>query len=131
MALSDVRGHTAGAPRVGSGVGRWVPLQLARPGPLDDRAPPSGSRGVGEDQATAALELRHLMLLPPVEHAIERPTTKVSISEVLTAWRAADRDLNDILEASPDWPRVHAEVLGLRAVYHRLFDERRDKRPGS
>jgi hypothetical protein len=131
MELSDVRGHTAGAPGVGSGVGRWVPLELARPWPLDDRAPASRSRGVREDQATAALELRHLMLLPPVEHAIERPTTKVSIGEVLTAWRAADRELNEILEDSPDWLRVHAKVTGLRAEYQGLFDERRGKRPGS
>ena len=45
---------------------------------------------------------------------------------VLMAWRAAERELAGILEDSPEWPRIQANVANFRASYHLLFNERRE-----
>jgi hypothetical protein len=47
-----------------------------------------------------------------------------SISDVLAAWRAAERALAGLAIGDPDIDRVHAELVGLRALHHRLFDAR-------
>lgn len=52
-----------------------------------------------------------------------RPTT-ANAGPILAAWRAAERELGEIAGDSPDWPRVNAELVALRADYHRLFEER-------
>jgi hypothetical protein len=93
--------------------------------------PPVGvSAGVGEwvtldrDPDSRTLDLPDLALVPPVRLAVEQIETTVGIWDVLTAWRAAERELAGITLESPDWPRVHADLVGLRATYHRLFHER-------
>lgn len=74
--------------------------------------------------ADSALESsRKLVLVPPFQQAIGLPA-KVHIYEVLTAWRAADRALGGIEEDDPEWARVHARLVSLRASYHQLFAER-------
>jgi hypothetical protein len=73
--------------------------------------------------AGSALESRKLVLVPPFQQAIDRPA-KVHIYEILTAWRAADRALGVVEEDSPEWARVNARLVNLRASYHRLFAER-------
>ena len=50
------------------------------------------------------------------------------ICDVLIAWRAADRELASLTEADPEWSRVQAEIAGLRALHHRLFDLRAGQR---
>ena len=47
-----------------------------------------------------------------------------SISDVLAVWRAAERELAALADGDPEIGRVHAELVGLRALHHRLFDER-------
>lgn len=71
-------------------------------------------------------ELPQLTLLPRVATRVdpEHPNVVQSIWDVLASWRAAERDLLRIGPDSPDWPRIHAEFVGLRAAYHRLFNER-------
>lgn len=74
--------------------------------------------------ADSALESwRKLVLVPPFRQAIGLPA-KVDIHEVLTAWRAADRALGGIEEDAPEWARLHARLVSLRASYHQLFAER-------
>lgn len=53
-----------------------------------------------------------------------------AICVVLEAWRAAERELVSLAERDADWRRVHAELVGLRALHHRLFDARMS-RPGA
>ena len=43
------------------------------------------------------------------------------ICDVIAAWRAADRELAGLVEGDPGWARVHDELVGLRALHHRLF----------
>ena len=66
---------------------------------------------------------RKLVLVPPFQQAIGLPA-KVNIYEVLTAWREAERALGGIEEDAPEWVRVHARLVSLRASYHELFAER-------
>jgi hypothetical protein len=77
-----------------------------------------------EDLEPRALQLSDLILLPPLKHAVVPAVPTLRIWEVLAAWRAAEREMSAIPDASPEWPRVHAELVGLRAAYHRLFHER-------
>jgi hypothetical protein len=44
------------------------------------------------------------------------------IDEVIAAWRAADRRLAGLEDSDPERNRVQAELVGLRALHHRLFD---------
>lgn len=50
--------------------------------------------------------------------------TAPAICDVLAAWRAAERELAGLAQGDPDWNRVHAEFVGLRALHHRLFAAR-------
>jgi hypothetical protein len=56
---------------------------------------------------------------PRLDSAATKP-----ICDVLNAWRAAERELASLVEGRPDWDRVHAELVGLRALHHRLFEAR-------
>ena len=93
-----------------SGVDRWVVL-FERPQPAADDAgePESTPNPPAAANAIAALD-------QPEPHLLD----------VIAAWRAADRELASLTEDDPDWNRVHAEVVGLRALHHRLFDARAD-----
>jgi hypothetical protein len=51
------------------------------------------------------------------------------IDEVIAAWRIADRQLARLAEDDPEWEGVHAELVGLRALHHRLFEARRGASP--
>ena len=51
------------------------------------------------------------------------------ICDVIVAWRAADRELAGLAEDDPEWNRVHAELVGLRALHHRLFEARMGESP--
>lgn len=46
------------------------------------------------------------------------------IHRVIADWRAADRELAGLVEGDPEWNRVCAELIGLRALHHRLFEAR-------
>jgi hypothetical protein len=67
----------------------------------------------------------------PVPQPLDVPSLPASsrdeaqpIFAVVSAWRAAQRALDGLTESSPSWNRVHAEVVGLRALHHRLFEAR-------
>jgi hypothetical protein len=46
------------------------------------------------------------------------------IHDVISAWRAADRELAGLVEDDPERDRVQSELVVLRAVHHRLFAAR-------
>lgn len=61
------------------------------------------------------------VLEPIEEDAGARPTTVV-IGEVLAAWRAAERSLEDLEPGSPESEAVQAEIKALRDRYQDLFE---------
>jgi hypothetical protein len=123
MTLSEVRaGPTMEAGSV-SNIGCWVPLQPARRRARHEAAV-EGSKELREDRLAQAVESRHLVVMRPGQQATERTPTMNDVGKVLKAWRAAERELIEIRESSPEWLLVHAEIISLRAAYHRLFEER-------
>jgi hypothetical protein len=122
MAIADVIGPSAVAVDPGSGVDAWMTLQLARLRPEDDRA--ASPRDAGDHLVTHAVEVRHLTLLPSFLPAVDPPEAVVAMYDVLTAWRAAERQLAQIPEDSLAWFRVHAEIAVHCASYQRLFREK-------
>jgi hypothetical protein len=118
MAVADVIGSSAVAADPGYGVEAWVTLTLARLRQEDDRA---GGPGDAGDHLRQAVEVRHLTLLPSILPAVDPPEV---MFDVLTAWRAAERQLAAIPEDSLAWFRVHAEIALHCASYQRLFREK-------
>lgn len=70
--------------------------------------------------------LPQLQLLPAITTPVdpEHPAAVPKIWVVLASWRAAERELATTTLDSPDWTRIHADLVGLRAAHHRLFQER-------
>jgi hypothetical protein len=87
---------------------------------------PKGWLALASTTAPRALPLRHLELMPGIATRAETGPTPAAprIWDVLAAWRAAERSLAGTSVDSPDWPRMRADLIGLRAAYHRLFHER-------
>jgi hypothetical protein len=57
------------------------------------------------------------------------PAATPSIQQVIAAWRAADRELALLVEGDLEWNRICAELIGLRALHHRLFEARMAQDP--
>jgi hypothetical protein len=70
------------------------------------------------------LDLPHLVLVPPLALVAEQLPTTIRIWDVLAAWRASEHELAVTSADNPEWPRIHADLVGLRAAYHRMFRER-------
>jgi hypothetical protein len=74
----------------------------------------------------APIEKREVITTPvqpwigPLEDEVATPP----IHQVIAAWRAADRELAGLVEGDPEWNRIHAELIGLRALHHLLFEAR-------
>ena len=130
MTLSDANGSStfviAGA---GMDVGGWMTRRLARPrtdvDPAGAAEPPRGGHVVH----APAIDAPDLATVGEVQRTTDRPVPKSGIQEVLAAWRAAERELDDVPENSPEWSGIHAKLVGLRASYQQLFTEFRDRRP--
>jgi hypothetical protein len=51
------------------------------------------------------------------------------ICEVIAAWRVAERQIAEMVEDDPDRGRIQAELVGLRALHHELFEARMRRWP--
>jgi hypothetical protein len=60
--------------------------------------------------------------VPRAEH-VDGRGSMCEIGEVLTAWRAAERELTLLPEGSHEWSVVYADIAEFRASYHLLFQE--------
>lgn len=56
---------------------------------------------------------------------VTRATYQTSIEHVLSAWRAAERQLDEYIEASPMRSLIQSEIARLRLEYQRLFAQAR------
>jgi hypothetical protein len=61
--------------------------------------------------------------LTQLSTTIAQAPARTDIGQVLAAWRAALRQLEEHIEASPMRPVNRAEIDRLRAEYHRLFTQ--------
>lgn len=51
----------------------------------------------------------------------EAPPSVFSVGEVLRSWRAAERELAELTQGSPEWARTLSEIELLRDRYRELF----------
>jgi PAS domain-containing protein len=56
-----------------------------------------------------------------VEGSPEAPPTVFTLGSVLRQWRAAERDLAELMPGSAEWARTLAEIELLRGKYQELF----------
>lgn len=70
-------------------------------------------------------EGRYMIVLVPLDSAVDAPPTVYGLGDVLIAWRAAERRLEAVARGSAEWRTVTAEIMTLRDSYHDLFRSRR------
>ena len=101
----------------------------------DAPAPPdlvATGQGVAVDESPRPRAVSaHLSMVGHVANLGVRRAPGLSIADLLAAWRAAERQLDSIPEGSPAWVECHATVVGFRAAYHQLVNERLDRPPRS
>ncbi len=68
---------------------------------------------------------RFIIVLVPLDAPPDAEWTVNGLGDVLTAWRAAERRLEEIASGSPEWRNVTAEIMTLRDACHDLFRTRR------
>jgi hypothetical protein len=56
-----------------------------------------------------------------VEGSPEAPPSVFTLGSVLRQWRAAERDLAELMPGSAEWARTLAEIELLRGKYQELF----------
>jgi hypothetical protein len=61
---------------------------------------------------------------------VERASAELTMRDLLTTWRSAERRLEAATEGSVDWSLVRVQIAGLRAAYQRLFAQIRRELPG-
>jgi PAS domain S-box-containing protein len=57
-----------------------------------------------------------------VEGSPEAPSSVFSVGGVLRQWRAAERELAELMPGTPEWARTLSEVQLLRGRYQELFN---------
>jgi PAS domain-containing protein len=67
---------------------------------------------------------RYLIAIQPIRESASQPSTLYTMGRVLSAWRAAEKRLEEVPPGSAEWIRTQAEVDAFREEYRRRFDER-------
>jgi PAS domain-containing protein len=63
-----------------------------------------------------------------VEGSPEAPPSVYTVGSVLREWRAAERNLTELVPGSPEWNRITGEIELLRETYQELF---KSAKPGA
>jgi len=59
--------------------------------------------------------------LSEVEGSPHAPIRAYTVGDVLQEWRAAERELAELVPGTPDWARTSSEIQSLRDRYQELF----------
>ena len=116
------------AAELGAGPEGWELGRLS-PGRGTQPQEPSAAARSKLDQQRMLRAFRSIGLAavrPAPPQAVTRAGAMDRISAVLASWRAAERELSELPETSPDRQRLRAVVERLRVIHHHLFAERRD-----
>lgn len=82
---------------------------------------PDGSKVRVRFAITSSGDGRLLAVLEPVDEPLDAPRTIYTAGDVLSAWRAAERRLQALVEGGGEWAAVTAEIEELRGRYQQLF----------
>lgn len=66
------------------------------------------------------------IILEPTSEAVSQPPRRYTIGAVLSAWRAAERQLAALSEGEPEWKLVQDEIAHFRSEYQRLVRSKHD-----
>jgi PAS domain S-box-containing protein len=64
-------------------------------------------------------------VLEPIDERVDARSTAVVVGDVLAAWRAAERRLEEVVPDSSEWQHLQTEIRALRDRYQDLFAARR------
>ena len=66
-----------------------------------------------------------------LEAGREEPAGLADLADILAAWRAAERELEQVRERPLDIALVELRIKELRSAYHDLFEAHRRRQRGS
>ena len=59
----------------------------------------------------------------------ERASAELTMRDLLSTWRSAERRLEGLAEGDGEWSRIREQVAALRVAYQRLFAQIRRGSP--
>jgi len=115
------RMDTSGQPAADRGpLGRWGALRVVEPLPTHPVAAEATIRLPGDGP--------RLLSEPPDPGLVwvaglpdERASAELTMRDLLSTWRSAERRLEGMAEGDGDWARVREQIVALRVAYQRLF----------
>jgi len=121
------RMDTSDQPAVDRGpLGRWGRLRVVEQPLSDPVAPAAMIRWPGD----------WLLSEPPDPGLVwvagspdERASAELTMRDLLSTWRSAERRLEGIAEGDSEWSRIWEQIVALRTAYQRLFAQIRLGRP--
>jgi hypothetical protein len=131
MANSDARPYPAVEAGAAPNFASWGGPRQTQPGAARNGVPFGEVQRRGKSRMAQAVRSLHVTPTSPGPESARLPSTMVFVREVLMAWRAAERELDQLPAGSPDRPRVQALLERLRSSYHRHFAVSRRGLPGS
>ena len=109
-------------------LGRWGRLRVVEPRPSDPvaagatiRWPWDGPRLLSEPPDPGLVWVAGL--------PDERASAELTMRDLLSTWRAAERRLEGIAEGDGEWSLIREQVVALRVAYQRLFAQIRRRLP--
>jgi hypothetical protein len=122
VAQSDV-GHFP-SEAAGAYSGTWDWLAPAAAGPTQGAGPASPLATQGGREAMQIIRSERWPMVSPSHRAAGTTPTMAIARKILAAWRAAERELGELPDGSPDRPLLQGMAERFRLAYHSLFDER-------
>ena len=109
-------------------LGRWGTLRLVESTPEQPaaagpriRRPRDGPRTLGEPRDPG------LVWIPGLP--VERASAELTMRDLLSTWRSAERRLEGLAEGEGEWSLIRAQVVSLRVAHRWLFAQIRRGMP--
>ena len=122
MARSEV-GHfpTEGA---GAYSGTWDWLAPVAAGSTEGAGPASPRATQDERAVMQSIGPERRPMVSPSHRAAGATATRAIVGKILASWRAAERELGELPDGSPDRPLLQGIAERFRLAYHLRFAER-------
>ena len=123
------RMDTTDQPAIDRGpLGRWGTLRVVEPGPSDPVGAGAAIRWPGDGPRLLS-EAPDPGLVWVAGMPDERASAELTMRDLLSTWRSAERRLEGLAEGDGEWSRIREQVAALRVAYQRLFAQIRRGSP--
>jgi hypothetical protein len=106
--------------------GRWSTLRIVEPEPSFTAVAGTTMQSVEDGVQDLGEPDPGLVWMPGLP--IERASADLTMRDLLSTWRAAERRLERVPEGDEEWSLIREQISALREAYKRLFAQ---IRPGS